>query len=123
MIASVDDMFAAMREHDSARLTTLLIEGAVIIGVREDEQGQTTYRLVSGADFIAGTAGDATAVVDEHFTATPSVRIDGSIATLWGPYELVVDGERVHCGVDTVQLLREGEGWRVTAITYTARAC
>ena len=61
--------------------------------------------------------------IDERFTGTPVVHSDGSIATLWGRYEVFVDGTRRHCGVDTVQLTRDASAWRVTAITYSARPC
>jgi hypothetical protein len=116
-------MFTAMRTHDVETLRSTVMEGATIVRVGEGDDGKVRHGLVSDADFIAGTAGDSGMEIDEHFTSTPAVRIDGPIAALWGPYEVYVDGERKHCGVDAVQLAQLDGRWRVTAIVYTARPC
>ena len=108
-------MFAAMKAHDVARLRARVMEGASIIRVRAAEDGRIEHGIVSDVAFIAGTAGDASAQVDERFTQTPDVRIDGPVASLWGPYEVFVDGQRLHCGVDVVALARLDGRWQVTA--------
>lgn len=123
VIDAVDGMFAAMKSHDQEDLRARVMEGAQIVRVGTAEDGSVRHSIVKDADFVVGTAGDDSVEIDERFTATPQVQIDGPIASLWGPYEVFVDGERKHCGVDIVQLARLDGRWRVTAITYTARAC
>lgn len=116
-------MFTAMRTHDVEGLRAAVMEGASIVRVGTDDQGQTRHGIVSDADFVDGTAGDTGMEIDERFTSTPAVRIDGPMASLWGPYEVYVDGERKHCGVDAVQLAHLDGSWRVASIVYTARPC
>lgn len=123
VIAAVDAVFAAMREHDVEALRERMIEGAVIVAVHEQEGVPGPHRLISAEEFIAGTAGDLSITIDERFTSTPQVRVERGVASLWGPYEVFVDGERRHCGVDTVQLVLADGAWRVTAITYCAHPC
>ena len=123
VIDAVNGMFAAMKSHDVEDLRARVMEGAQIVRVVRSEDGTVGHSIVGDADFVSGTAGDASVEIDERFRATPQVRIDGPIASLWGPYEVFVDGERKHCGVDVVQLAKLDGRWRVTAITYTARAC
>ena len=123
VIAAVDAVFAAMREHQVEALRARILPDAIIVATQAREGAPSTSRTISAEDFIAGTAGDPSVTLDERFTQTPLVRVDGSVASLWGPYELFVEGERHHCGVDVVQLVREGSDWRVSAITYSAYAC
>ncbi|EDM77634.1 hypothetical protein PPSIR1_03078 [Plesiocystis pacifica SIR-1] len=118
VVTTVERMFAAMREHDVPTLEALVADGAVIVRVGRGEAGEVRHQVVPREAFIAGTAGDGP-VIDERFTAPPKVRIDGPMATLWGEYDVRVDGEFRHCGVDAVQLARLEGRWRVTALTYT----
>jgi hypothetical protein len=121
VIAAVDAMFSAMREHDEVGLRSLVAEGAIIVRLGRNEAGENTHAVIPAEAFIAGTAGGE-AVIDERFVATPEVRIDGEMATLWGVYDVRVDGEFKHCGVDAVQLAHLEGRWQVTAITYTAHS-
>lgn len=118
VIAAVDAMFAAMRDHDVPALQALVAEGAIIVRLGEDEGGEANHTVIPAEAFIGGTAGDGP-VIDERFTAQPEVRIDGAMASLWGVYDVRVDGQFKHCGVDAVHLARLGETWKVIAITYT----
>lgn len=122
VVQAVDAMFAAMRTHDAEGLRESLIEGAIIVHVGEKPGEGVRHEVVSDTEFIESIS-TADHEIDERFTEPPLVRIQGSIATLWGPYEVFVGGERHHCGVDAVSLARLEGQWRVTAITYTARAC
>jgi hypothetical protein len=121
VVAAVDAMFSAMREHDETRLRALVAEGAIIVRLKENEAGVMHHWVIPDSEFIAGTAGQP-AVIDERFTAPPMVQIDGDMASLWGVYDVRIDGEFKHCGVDAVQLARLGGQWQVTAITYTVHA-
>ena len=47
------------------------------------------------------------------------VRVHGSIATVWAPYDFWVDGKYSHCGVDAFDLISTEEGWKVAGGVYT----
>jgi hypothetical protein len=51
----------------------------------------------------------------------PVVHLQGPIATLWAPYDFYIDGQRSHCGIDTVTLLRAAQGWQIAALVYTVQ--
>ena len=118
VIAAVQGTFDAMRTHDVEALRALVMPGAIIVPVRAKD-GVVTAGLVTDEQFIAGTAGDGPSI-DERLLGEPEVRVDGPLATVWAPYEVYVDGARIHCGVDAIQLAQLDGHWRITAITYTA---
>lgn len=54
------------------------------------------------------------------------VRIDPSgIATVWARYEFYMGGKRSHCGIESFQLYRLPEGWKIVnfADTHSAGFC
>ena len=55
----------------------------------------------------------------ERFTKPPTVSIHGTIANVWGEYEFLREGKFAHCGVDSFNLLRTVDGWKVAAIFDT----
>ena len=49
------------------------------------------------------------------------VRVDGNIAQVWAPYTFYLDGKISHCGINAIDLLRDGAGWKVTQVADTRR--
>jgi hypothetical protein len=52
----------------------------------------------------------------------PEVRVHGSIATVWAPYDFWTDGKFSHCGVDAFDLVRTNEGWKIAGGAFTMEA-
>jgi hypothetical protein len=50
-----------------------------------------------------------------------SARVDGSMASVWAPYTFYLDGEISHCGINSIEMLHDGTGWKVTQISDTRR--
>lgn len=121
--ATVDATFAAMRDHDVKALRALVAPGAIIVRIADGPDGPAAHTIVSDQDFIDGTAGDTRVTIDERVLEPAAVRVEGDVATAWAPYDVRVDGERHHCGIDAIQLARLAGGWRITAITYTVVDC
>ena len=49
----------------------------------------------------------------------PDVRIRGPLAVVWTPYDFWVDGKFSHCGVDSFNLVKTAEGWKIASLLYT----
>jgi hypothetical protein len=52
----------------------------------------------------------------------PDVRIHGSIATLWAPYDFWIDGKFSHCGIDAFDLIKTEDGWKIAGGVYTVES-
>jgi len=54
----------------------------------------------------------------------PDVRVHGSIANVWTPYDFWIDGKLSHCGVDAFNLIKTDKGWKIAGGVYTIeKAC
>lgn len=49
----------------------------------------------------------------------PDVRIHGLIATVTAPYDFWIDGKLSHCGIDSFDLIKTEEGWKMAGGIYT----
>jgi len=49
----------------------------------------------------------------------PTVFQRGDMAHVWVPYAFWIDGEKSHCGIDSISLSRSEGAWRVTNMSYT----
>jgi Putative lumazine-binding len=114
VLAAVQKTFDGMAANDAGKILASMTADARLYGVRANGSAyalpaeQWASRLVSlKSEFL------------EHFTTPPAVSIHGAIANVWGPYELLRDGKFSHCGVDSFNLLKTAEGWRVAAVFDT----
>ena len=74
--------------------------------------------------FLAAVA--AAPVTYDERLGEVEVRADGDLATAWMPYRFYAGDQFSHCGVNAMQLVRDGEsgsgaGWRIVQIIDTRR--
>lgn len=117
VLAVVDRLFDGMRQKDEALLRGVWHPEARLQTATRTDEGEPVLRSTPVDDFIASVL-SSSAHLDE-VTFDEVVRISGDLATAWTPYNLFVDGSFQHCGVDALQLIRHGDGWRIHQLTDT----
>jgi hypothetical protein len=116
VLAVVQEFFDTMTAADSAGARAVMLPEGVSFGVREQADG-LFLRGRSNADYIAGLAGREERVVERMWD--PTVLIHERLAVVWTPYDIYVDGEFLHCGVDAFTLLETEEGWKIATGAFT----
>lgn len=119
VVQVVTDLFDAMRDRDTRALRAVFHPDARLVTVGRSEDGEAVARTTTVDDF-ARAIGSGDAYLDETMY-DPEVRIDGDLAQLWTYYELHVDGQFSHCGVDAFQMVRSGDGWAIVHLADTRR--
>lgn len=123
VLAVLQRMAKAMEIRDTAALRGLFEPGARLVGLRPRHGGPVVQSL-SIDQFVAFVAGDAREAWVERFW-NPEVRVEGTLATVWAPYDFHFASRFSHCGVDAFQLLRTADGWRIVSLadTYQPDGC
>jgi hypothetical protein len=49
------------------------------------------------------------------------IDVDGDMASAWVPYTFYLEGAVRHCGINSIELLRDADGWKVTQLSDTRR--
>jgi hypothetical protein len=112
-LAAVQVFFDGLGEGPEALRKTLIPEGPVS-RFRVSEEG-ANWEFLS-FDQMMSTMGERR-ILERMWDATVLVR--GPIAQVWTPYDLYVDGEFSHCGIDSFNLVKTDDGWTVAGVAFT----
>jgi hypothetical protein len=113
-IAVTEAALDAITAGDWAGLADLMIDEAVTVMTSGGEDG-FRHRVTTTAETRASTRPPT--IVERGFD--PEVRVAGTLAVVWFPYDLYVDGDWSHCGVDTFTVIETAAGWKIAALAYT----
>ncbi|WP_373494932.1 nuclear transport factor 2 family protein [Aquiflexum sp.] len=73
------------------------------------------------SDFVDRVVGTAEGTVLDERILDYQIKVDGQMASAWTPYEFYVNNKFSHCGVNSFQLIKTVEGWKITYIIDTRR--
>jgi len=118
--ATVNQLFAAMKNADSSLLVNSFADSAILQTIVNSKEGKVEIKneLVSEfAGFISKLQKD---VADERIQFDV-LRIDGPLAIVWASYKFYYKGKFSHCGVDSFQLVRVNGKWKIEYLIDTRR--
>ena len=118
--ALINQLFDAMRNADGIKLKDTFADSAVLQTIRRNKDGSffVENELVSGfIDFVAKSKKDS---ADERITYE-SIKIDGPLASVWTPYKFYYAGKFSHCGVNSFQLVKINNRWKIQYLIDTRR--
>jgi hypothetical protein len=73
------------------------------------------------ADFVKRIATTPEGTTLDERILEYQIKIDGTMASAWTPYQFYVNGNFSHCGVNSFQLVKMAEGWKIVYIIDTRR--
>lgn len=114
--AAVDQMFEGMRTANPEMVRAVFAPDARFALIAE---GAATVSVQSVDGWIQAI-GTSERRWDERVYDL-DVRVDGNMASVWAPYTFYFDGAIRHCGINSIELLRDAEGWKVTQVSDTRR--
>lgn len=115
----ISQMFTAMKNADAVTLRTLFADSALLQSIATPE-GKVIVRNESIRDFIELVGKQPAGAVDEQIQFE-TVRVAGPLASVWTPYSFYFNGQFSHCGVNSFQLVRINNAWKIQYIIDTRR--
>jgi hypothetical protein len=117
--ATIEALFDGMRAGDSAQVRTVFHDNARLhTALGPSETGAVRSTPVDS--FLAAVGRPHDRTWDERIWDV-EIRVDGPLASAWVPYVFYLGDERSHCGVNAVQLVKTGNGWKILQLTDTRR--
>ena len=116
IIKPIETLFNAMKSADSLGVKNAF-SGSAIMQTFGKNQEIRTDKVEDFAKQV-GTAkiGD----LDERFTIS-KILVDGNMASVWVPYQFYYKGNFSHCGVNSFQLVKINDEWKIQYIIDTRR--
>lgn len=115
VLETVQKLFDAMAEADSAKAASLFIDGGHTFRVNESG----VVNLGENSSFMESIENFEQVIVERMWNT--KVLIDDNIAMVWTPYDLHIDGTFSHCGTNLISLIRNERDWKIADITYNVK--
>ena len=119
VMEAVQQVFDGMRAADPAMVAAVFAENARFAVVRSRD-GLSEISTPSVAEWI-GAIGESGGSWDEQVYDV-DIQIDETVASAWVPYTFYLEGLISHCGVNSIELLLNGDNWEITQLSDTRRS-
>ena len=119
VMAAIQQVFDGMRAADPAMVAAVFAENARFAVVRSRD-GLSEISTPSVAEWI-GAIGESGGSWDEQVYDV-DIQVDENVASAWVPYTFYLEGLISHCGVNSIELLLNGDNWEITQLSDTRRS-
>ena len=115
----VQNMFLAMKNSDTVLLKTCFSNNVVFQTV-VNKAGVVSVKDESLQDFINSIGRQPVGSLDEQIKFE-SIKVNRELASVWTPYQFFYKEKYSHSGVNSFQLVKFNEGWKIQYLIDTRR--
>ena len=116
IVKPIENLFNAMKSADSLGVKNAFSNSAIMQTFSKIQEIRTDKVEDFAKQVGASQAGD----LDERFTIS-KILVDGNMASVWVPYRFYYKGNYSHCGVNSFQLAKLNNEWKIQYIIDTRR--
>jgi hypothetical protein len=118
--AVINKMFKGMHDSDTLLVKACFSETAIMQTFGKNKEGKTIITTDTPGDFAKMVATIPKGAADEQIVFK-DLKIDGDMAAVWTPFKLYFNGKFYSCGVNSIQLVRLNNEWKIQYILDTRR--
>lgn len=112
-------LFDGMRKGDSLMVSQTFSK-AMIMQPISDREGDMQVKTDKPSGFLKAVGTPHKDIWDERITFD-QVLIDANLASVWTSYQFFIGDKFSHCGVNSFQLVKGKEGWKIVYLIDTRR--
>ena len=117
---AINALFDGMRKSDSTLMRTAFNPQAILQTIVKTKTGTTEIRNTDLNLFIKSIAKPHTEIYDERIVFT-KILIDDALASVWTDYQFYIGDKFSHCGVNSFQLVKVNNDWKIVYLIDTRR--
>ncbi|WP_205511341.1 nuclear transport factor 2 family protein [Longitalea arenae] len=118
--ATINRMFEGMKNADTNLLKSAFTDDPILQTIATNKKKQVHIKSDKYKDFVKFIGQQKVGEADERIEFE-TIRIDGPLAMAWTPYQFYYKGKFRHCGVNSFQLVRLEDGWKIQYLIDTRR--
>lgn len=115
-IDALNTFFEAMSKNDASLAASVMIKDGIIYGYAEGAESSDLIRVPID-QFLEGWKTRTDSVLERIWDV--EILVHRRLAVTWAPYDFFVNGEFHHCGVNSFNLIRMNDGWKITGVTFS----
>lgn len=118
--AAVNKLFEGLKNADAALIRDAFSDSAILQTITRNKEGKLIVRNEQVKGFAEFVSKQKKGAADERIRFE-TIKIDGPLAVAWTPYSFYFEGKFSHCGVNSFQLLRINDQWKIHYLIDTRR--
>lgn len=118
---TVLDFFEAFHAQDSIKMKGLVTLDVILQTIGKNREGETRIKTENFKDLITSIVSIPDSIPFKEKLLSFEIKIDGAMANVWVPYEFWFQNKFHHCGVNSFQLYKEEEQWKIIYLIDTRR--
>lgn len=115
----VQKFFEAFHKQDTITLKNYALEETRLQSVSIDEEGNTQIKTDDYSAFLKSIASIPADATFEERIHEYRVEENGMLATVTTPYTLYFNGKLYHCGVNSFELVKFNDQWKIAYLIDT----
>ena len=116
VVKPIENLFNAMKSADSIGVKNAFSSSAIMQTFNKNNEIRTEKVEGFAKQVGSSKVGD----LDERSTIS-KILVDGNMASVWVPYQFYYKGNFSHCGVNSFQLAKLNNEWKIQYIIDTRR--
>jgi len=118
---TITHFFEGFHKRDSLVMKENIHPAIVMQTIGEDSLGNAVVKEEKFSSFLKAIVGIPKAMKFEERLRSYHIQVDGKMANVWTPYEFWTNDIFSHCGVNSFQLVKADEHWKIIYIIDTRR--
>lgn len=118
--ATINLLFDGMRNSDTVMIRKAFATKLTMQTIVKTKDGKWAVRTENLDNFIKSVGTPHPEKYDERIVFT-KILIDANLASVWTDYKFYIGDKFSHCGVNSFQLFKGDDGWKIIYIIDTRR--
>lgn len=118
---TIISFFDAFHKQDTTALKSMAKGNIKMQSISVNKEGETVLQESNFNDFVRNIASIPKDRTFEEKLLDFTINVDGQMANAWTPYEFWYNGKFSHCGVNSFQLIKEEDAWKIIYLVDTRR--
>ncbi|MEH6618118.1 nuclear transport factor 2 family protein [Maribacter arcticus] len=118
---SIIEFFDAFHAKDSIAMKKMVYPSILLQTIGVNNEGKSVLKTENFDDLVKSIISIPDSTNFQERIKSYSIQTDGNMANAWTPYEFWINNEFHHCGVNSFQLFREENMWKIIYLSDTRR--
>ncbi|SKB75454.1 3-methyl-2-oxobutanoate hydroxymethyltransferase [Maribacter arcticus] len=118
---NIIEFFDAFHAKDSIAMKKTVYPSILLQTIGVNNEGKSVLKTENFNDLVKSIISIPDSTNFQERIKSYSIQTDGNMANAWTPYEFWINNEFHHCGVNSFQLFREENKWKIIYLIDTRR--
>ena len=118
---TVDTFFEGFHQGDTTLMKSVMMDKILLQTAYKNKAGEDVLVTDDMQKLVDAVASRPTNQKWDERLLDYSIQVDGNMANAWTPYEFWFNDSFSHCGVNSFQLFKDGNQWKIIYLIDTRR--